>query len=354
MFERLLGQAPGDPARSKPLAGDAAGLSRFLRDAVRPHLAPDVDPQATQIVASLDRAIADVMRGVLRDPALRRLEAAWRGLHWLVQRLETGEQLRLCLLDVTRDELLADLRLAGGEPNSTGLHRLLVEQGAGSPGGEPWSLVVGHYSFGSSATDVGLLVSLGALATQAGGPFLAAADPGVLGCPSFPAAADPAAWSVEEDAAKRWDVLRGSPVAPAIGLALPRFLLRLPYGAETDAVERFEFEEMPRERDHDAYLWGNPALACASLLGQTFLEAGWSRGTGDRVEIEDLPSHAFRDSGEWKMQPCAEAWISDAVAEAILERGLMPLLSRRDRNAAQLVRFQSVAAPARELWGPWS
>ena len=198
-----------------------------------------------------------------------------------------------------------------------------------------------------------MLVSLGAIAAQAGGPFLAGAKPSILGCEELIDETATADWSPDEEDEARWSVLRNSPVAPSVGLALPRFLLRLPYGAETDEIDSFAFEELSAARSHHDYLWGNPALACAWLIAQAYLARGWGMEPGDLTAIEDLPAHSLSDGSEWKMKPCAEAYLSDSVAEAILARGIMPLLSRRDRGAVQLLRFQSVAEPAEGLRGPW-
>ena len=154
-------------------------------------------------------------------------------------------------------------------------------------------------------------------------------------------------------ASKRWQALRESAAAPWIGLALPRVLLRLPYGPQTNPVERFEFEELSPGRDHEAYLWGNPAFACAMLIGTAFAERGWSMEPGDHLDIEDLPAHTYEEAGESKMKPCAEVCLGERAGTAILDRGVMPLLSYRNRNAARLMRFQSLADPPAGLRGPW-
>jgi type VI secretion system protein ImpC len=141
-------------------------------------------------------------------------------------------------------------------------------------------------------------------------------------------------------------------LATWIGLALPRLLVRLPYGAATDPVESFAFEELAGDRRHEHYLWGNPAYALAFLTAQAFSEEGWEMEVASRLVIEDLPSHVYRDEdGEAQQQACAEVWLSESVAEAILDRGVMPILSYRNRNAARLLRWQSVSMPPKALAG---
>jgi predicted component of type VI protein secretion system len=165
---------------------------------------------------------------------------------------------------------------------------------------------------------------------------------------------DPREWqAIDAEVARGFEALRRSAVASWIGLALPRILLRLPYGKTTDPVEQLDFEELHPARRHEAYLWGNPAIACALLIGQSFLARGWDMEPGDEQDLVDLPAHVFEQAGERHLQPCAEVLLSERAGEAILSRGLMPLLSYKNRNAVRLMRFQSIADPSRPLSGPW-
>ncbi len=315
---------------------------------------PEAAADQHQLVASVDLAIGAEMRRVLHDPSFQALESTWRGVAWLLNELEFGEDLQLCLLDATRDELQQDLSAASSDPIASGWYQRVVAQETSPDGGRPWALMAGMYTFSMGKEDCGLLSALGAMASQAGGPFLAAASSRVLGCESLARSPDPKDWSAAaEDDARFWTALRQSPVASWLGLALPRFLLRLPYGERTDELERFAFEEMTTPPEHGHYLWGNPALACAWLIGRSFLERGWSMEPGDLLEIGDLPAHSYESEGEIELQPCAEVRLTERAAEAMMGRGLMPLMSFKNRNAVRLLRFQSIADPARPLAGPW-
>ncbi len=363
-FERLLGGKPvesqarpgtsGRPA-AQP-AGSQADVIRFIRDIVAPHILPETDPQQRQFVASIDVMTAELMRDILHDPDFQALESAWRAMHWLVSKLETGQELGIYLLDVTREELAADISAVGSDLAASKLHRLLVEQGVQTPGGQPWSLLVGNFTFGTERHDVALLAALGAIASQAGGPFLAQAEPAVFDCRSLVETPDPRDWRFDDPAIEeRWQALRTSSAASWIGLAVPRVMLRLPYGSQTDPIEPFEFEELSIRREHEAYLWGNPAFACAMLIAMSFQEQGWSMRLDDHLVVDDLPAHAYEDdAGESTMKPCAEVFLSERGAEAILRRGVMPVMSYRNRNAVRVTRFQSVADPPAPLAGPWA
>ena len=338
-FARLLGNAPSAPAAPRGQAGAESHVQALIREAVAPHIVPDAPPHQALYVAAVETAIGEQMRAILQEPQFKALEALWRGVYWLASNLDTDERLQLWILDASQAELLADLEAAREAVASSG----------------PWSLVVGSYAFGLSAEDVALLARLGMAASQAGGAFLAAAKPELVGCSSIAASPDPRDWTPPAgDAAERWSALRKSAIAPWIGLTLPRVLLRLPYGKSSDPVESFPFEELAPRREHASYLWGNGALACALLIGRAFASAGWDMEPGDELEVEDLPAHVYDEAGERRLQPCAETALVDRAAEAILGAGLMPLRGYKGRNAVRLMRFQSIADPAQALSGPWS
>lgn len=340
LFERLLGKS------SAPVAKTAeAVISEIMRQAIAPHVVAAADPAATQLVSALDETIATHMRRILHDPGFQALESAWRGAHGLVTGLETGEELQLYLLDVSKEELAADIAGTAGDLEQSALHRVLAKHGPA------WSVLAGDYRFLSNADDLQLLAALGAIAAQAGGPFLAEADTAILGCASVGELPDERRWARDPAAAERWGALRRSAQARSLGLALPRVLLRLPYG-KAMPVEQFHFDEMPAPR-HEDFLWGSPAFACALLLGQAYADNGAGMTPGDRSEILDLACHTYLDAGTRVMTPCGEVWLPERAVEAILAQGLMPFVSFKDRNAVRLVRFQSLADPPCALSGPW-
>lgn len=356
-IERLLGKPV---ARDRAVGSESdvqaqAAVSELVRRAVAPHVVPKSPPQRDVYLRTIDRALSERMRGLLHAPAFQALEASWLSLHQLVTNLETDEGLQVHVLDVSRQELESDLAAARGNLNGSGIYRLLVERtGAGTPGGEPWSLLLGNYEIGPEASDLGLVAALGLIAASAGGPFLAAASPGLLGCRSLAQAPDPSGWSdLPTDAEATWSALRKSPIAPWVGLVAPRVLLRLPYGKDSEPVDGFEFEELGPGRRHEDYLWGNSAFACGLLIGQAYTARGWSMAPGDLLDLGDLPAHVYREDGEKRLQACAEVYLTERAAGAMLGRGIMPLLSFKGRNLVRLARFQSIASPPAALMGSW-
>jgi type VI secretion system protein ImpC len=326
----------------------------FAQRVVAEHLVSTPDPRQPEIVAVIDRAIGSLMRAILHNPDFQALEAAWRATFLLARQLETGSQLKLYVIDISNQELAADLN-STKDLRGTGFYRLLVEQSIETPGAEPWSVIMGNYTFGSSGDDLRLLSQIAQIATRSRAPVLAAASPQLLGCSSLALAPHPREWKAPQpDLARAWAELRHLPEAGCVGLALPRFLLRLPYGKKTSRIESFEFEEFPETPVHEEYLWGNPGFAAALLLAQSFSEAGWEMRPGGAMEIDQLPLHICLNSGESQAKPCAEVLLTEDAVDRMLDEGLIPLVSFKDRDRVRLARFQSIAAPPSGLAGRWS
>jgi len=339
--------APGRPGHSSDEVGE------FARRVVAQHLVSTPDPRQPEILAVINRAIGSLMRAVLHNPDLQALEAIWRSTFLLVQQLETGSRLKLYLVDISKPELAADLSSAT-DLRDTAVYRLLVENSIETPGAEPWAIIVGNYSFGPGNEDAELVSRMARIAHRARAPFLAEASAHLLGCTSLASTPHPREWKGPGKLAGGWAELRRLPEADAVGLALPRFLLRLPYGRETCPLESFEFEEFPELPVHEDYLWGNPAFAVALLLAQSFLEARWEMDAGTATEVDKLPLHVYRRDAQTESKPCAEVLLTEDAVERIVEEGLIPLISFKDRDIVRVARFQSIADPPRALAGCWS
>ena len=289
---------------------------------------------STQL-AEIEKTLGDLMRSVLHHPAFQALEATWRGLGFLVERLQPDRRIQIYLMDLSKEELATDLSPA--EPEQSVLYRAVAEPERLGCGGQAWSVIAGDYAFQPSLEDGRLLGRLARLAARAGAPFVS----------EF--AAEPMAPEAEQT----WRELRAMPEAAWVGLALPRFLLRLPYGERAEPVATFRFEEMSAPPRHAEYLWGNPCYACVYLLGRTFERWGWRMQPGLITEIEDIPMHVYEEEGQLKIKPCAELLLSETAIQEALGMGLMPLLSVPGQGVVRLARFQSIADPPGPLAGPW-
>ncbi|MEM7622936.1 MAG: type VI secretion system contractile sheath large subunit [Planctomycetota bacterium] len=339
-FEALLSGTTS--AGSQRPSKHATTVDALIKQIVGPFVTPGADPQQAELLETLDRATAAQMRRILHDDAWQATEAAWRGVQMLCQRIELDESLTLHVLDVSREELAAD---AGG------LGEVLVHRPTRVEGGQPWSLLVSLETFGPSDEDATLAATLASIAAAAGAPLVAAGHHSLL-APETPAQlAEPAshrAWP-----AGNWADLAGTADAASLGLALPRFMLRLPYGTATDPIDRFDFEELDETTDHAGYLWAPGSLLAAIVLADGFRSVGWRLRPTGGGEIDDLPVHVLPDrSGEGDMKPCAEVWLADTAYEAIMDRNLIPIVSIQRRGAVRVAALKSIAGGALAArWG---
>ena len=353
ILARMLEETPSAPSAGAAF-GDERGWQRFVEETVAPYLVPDTDPRQPERLSQVERAMGDLMRTLLHHPDFQHLEAAWQGLAWLTQRLEFSTQLKLFVVDISKEELRADLAQVEGLRSSK-LARVLIDQAAGTPGGQLWALLAGNYTFDQIPKDIELLGQLAKLGQQARVPFLAQGGSTFIGCHSLAETLDPEDWQTvsQSTSHESWQTLRNCPEASSVGLVLPRFLLRLPYGLETEPIESWSFEEKGSPPSHEEYLWGNPIYVCLELIGRAFTEKGWHGRPGIFLEVEGLPLHIFTYERESRIQPCAEVLLTEGAAEIILERGLMPLLTLKDQDVIHLARFQSIADPLKPLAGRW-
>ncbi len=352
--ERLLGKRP--PGVSPAAAGRTEGmLEDWIREMVAPHVVPGTDSRQPALLASLDAAISQQMRALLADSSFRRLESTWRGIDWLVRDFGGEEAIEIHLIDARIAELLDDVRDSASDLSGSAAWRQICGPDPANPDGHGWSIVVFDHEFGDGADDVALLAGLGGICANAGVALLAGADPRTLGCAGPQELNDAQAWVARDaGAAARWAALRAYEAAGSIGLACPRVLLRLPYGAKSDPVEAFGFEELGDPADPRGYLWGSAGWALAWLAAAAFREQGWEMDPDSSLEIADLPAYSYREDGAAKLRACTEALIGERSGERILAHGLMPLLGYPNRNALRLMRWQSIADPPAPLSGPWS
>jgi type VI secretion system protein ImpC len=250
--------------------------------------------------------------------------------------VETDARLQIHLVDVTRGELVADLA-EHDTAEGTDLYARLNALAPASEGG--WSVLVAHTPFHGTMQDMGLLERLAHVGAALDAPWLAEAPPELALGP------------LDDEASAAWTTFRAAPVAQSLGLAMPRVLLRLPYGSDTEQTEQFAFEELESPEAHNSYLWGNPALCCARLLAEGFTERGSGLAPARGAHLGGLPLHITRHAGEVRTKPCAEIVMTENDAMALLEAGFIPMLSFRDQDVVRVRRIQSIAGPAVPLRG---
>jgi len=334
-FARLTGRT------SRADAAETAA-DDLVRRLVGPFIVPKRDAKQDALVARVDEALSAAMRQILHHPDFQTAEALWRGVEFLVRRIETGATMEIVLYDVSAEELAADLA-ATDELADTGLYAMLVEKPAMDAHQGPLSAVIGLYDFELSPVHADLLGRIAQLAGSAGAPFVAAIGPDGVKTPMH--LQNP----LIQDA---WAALQALPAANYLGLATPRFLLRMPYGRKTDPIDAFAFEEFTRQSGLSGMLWGHAALIPALLLAESWAQLGGKMQLGKIMGVGDIPYYVYiAEDGEQTALPCTERLYSERQAREVAAYNLMPLISLRGRPEVRLASFNSLAGnPLAGLW----
>lgn len=315
-------------------------------------LSDDAYQTIQAVIAQIDQKMTEQINHILHHPEFQRLEGAWRGLHHLVSNTETDELLRIRVMPATKKELARNLkRYKGVAWDQSPLFKKVYEQEYGQFGGEPFGCLVGDYHFDHSPPDVEMLGELARIGAAAHSPFIAGAAPSVMQMESWQELANPRdltkIFSNTEYAA--WQSLREADDARYLGLAMPRFLARLPYGARTNPVDEFDFEEDTDGASHDRYTWANSAYAMAVNINRSFKHFGWCtaiRGVESGGAVENLPCHTFpTDDGGVDIKCPTEIAISDRREAELAKNGFMPLVHRKNSDFAAFIGAQSLQKP---------
>ena len=312
----------------------------------------DVLVSIEAMIAELDRKLSEQVNAILHKPEFQQLESAWRGLHYLVNNTETDEMLKIRVMNISKAELGKTLKsYKGTKWDQSPLFKKIYEEEFGQFGGSPYGCLIGDYYFDQSPPDVEMLGEMAKVSAAALSPFIAAASPTVMQMDSWQELANPRdltkIFGTPEYAA--WRSLRESEDARYLGLAMPRFLSRLPYGAKTSPVEEFNFEEETAGGDHSKYTWSNAAYAMAVNINRSFKLYGWCsriRGIESGGAVEGLPTHTFpSDDGGVDMKCPTEIAISDRREAELAKSGFMPLIHKKNSDFAAFIGAQSLQKP---------
>jgi type VI secretion system protein ImpC len=313
----------------------------------------DVLATIEALIAQIDQALTGQINLILHSEPFQQVESAWRGLHYLVNNTETDESLKIRVLNISKAELHKTLKKYRGVAwDQSPLFKKLYEEEYGQFGGEPYGALVADYYFDHSGPDVDLLTQIAKIAAAAHAPFIAGADPAALLMESWQELANPRdltkIFQTPEHAA--WRSLRESEDSRYVGLAMPRFLARAPYGAKTDPVEAFDFEEDTAGANSSKYAWANASYAMAANITRSFKMSGWCsriRGVESGGAVEGLPVHAFpTDDGGVDMKCPTEIAISDRREAELAKNGFMPLVHKKNSDFAAFIGAQSLHKPA--------
>ena len=305
------------------------------------------------LIGAIDEKLTTHVNRILHHADFQALEGSWRGLHYMVNNTETDEMLKIKVMNISKKDLGKTLgNFSGTAWDQSPIFKQVYESGYGSFGGDPFGCLVGDYYFDHTPPDTNLLTEMAQVSAAAHCPFISSAGPGLLGMESWQALDKPRdltqIFGTPEYAT--WRSLRDSEDARYIGLCMPRVLSRLPYGAKTDPVDEFDFEEETDGSDHAKYAWANSAYAMATNINRAFKLYGWCsriRGVESGGAVEGLPVHTFpTDDGGVDMKCPTEIAITHRREAELAKNGFMPLCHKKNSDLAAFIGAQSLQKPA--------
>jgi len=355
-----------DPSQTEPIA-DAVLAFIDAVDKGEIKLPDDVDMVGAinKRIAVLDEEVNQGLNEVMHDPEFCKLERAWRGLHYLVQRAETGTMLKLRLLNATKDEIQKDLERAVEFDQSVQFKKIYEEE-YGTFGGSPYSVLVGDFEFGRSPQDISWLEKMSNVAAAAHAPFIAAADPKMFDLDSFDDLGNPRdlAKIFESTEMVKWRSFRDSEDSRYVALCMPHFLLRSPYGKDMRPDDKGEdqkqritgripADEVDFQEEVDGnpkdYCWGNAAYALAERITNAFALYKWTaaiRGVEGGGLVEGLPAVNFKtEEGDTVLKCPTEVAITDRREKELNDLGFITLVHRKNTDHAAFFGGQTAQKP---------
>ncbi len=326
------------------------GIQAFIDELVKPEregmkISKEI---IDEMISSLDVKLSSQMNAILHSEDFQKLESAWRSLKYLVDHTDFRENTRIEMLSVTKEDLLDDFEDAP-EITKSGLYKTAYTAEYGQFGGQPYGLMVGNYEFSPGAQDIALLQNVAAVSTMAHAPFISAAGPKFFGLDSFeslPNLKDLESIFEGPQYAK-WQSFRESEDSRNIGLTVPHFLLRLPYGQDTVPAKTFDFTEDVSSGNND-FLWGNAAFTFASRMTESFAKYRWCAniiGPMGGGAVEDLPLYQYESMGSIETKIPTEVMISERREFELAEQGFIGLTMRKGSDNAAFFSGNSVQKP---------
>ena len=326
------------------------GVQAFIAELVTPKREGEKIDKALvdAMIAEIDMKLSRQIDEIIHHPTFQKLESTWRSLKFVIDRVDFRENIKVEVLNCSKEDLLADFEDAPEVPKS-GLYKIVYSAEYGTFGGRPFGAMVANYDFGPGPQDVALLQKCASVATMSHAPFLAAAGPGFFGLKDYinlPNLKDLKSL-FEGPQYTKWQAFRESEDARYVGLTLPRFLLRLPFGNNTVPVKAFNYEEDVIGK-HDAYCWGNAAFAMATRIADSFAKFRWCPniiGPQAGGAVENLPLHQYEAMGEIQTKIPTEIVLTERREFELSEEGFIGLTYRKDSDNACFFSANSAQKP---------
>jgi len=301
-------------------------------------------------IAAIDEKISRQLDAVMHHETFQQIEGAWRGLKFLVDRTDFRKNVKIEILDVSKDALRQDFEDTP-EVIQSGLYRHTYIQEYDTPGGEPIGSIISNYEFDRSPQDIALLRNISKVSAAAHMPFVGAIGAAFFGKDSMEEVAAIQDIGNYFDRAEyiKWKSFRDTDDARYIGLTLPRFLARLPYGPDTTPVRAFNYMEQVKGPDHERYLWANASFAFAANMVQSFIQNGWCvqiRGPQAGGAVKDLPIHLYDLGTGNQVKIPTEVLIPETREFEFANLGFVPLSFYKNRDYACFFSANSAQKPS--------
>lgn len=326
------------------------GIQTFISSLLDPARTTDriTASLADDMIAELDKKLCAQVDEILHHPDFQRLESSWRSLKFLIDRTNFRENIKIQIMNVSKDDLLSDFE-DSPEVTKSGLYKNCYTAEFGQFGGQPFGAIIANYEFGPGSSDVKLLQYCASVASMSHAPFIAAAGAQFFGLEDFAKLPDLKDLSsiFEMPQYTKWNGFRESEDARNVGLVLPHFLLRTPYGNDTTPSKKFNYEE-DVSAGNNAFLWGNAAFAFASRLTASFADYRWCAniiGPQGGGTVGDLPIYNYQAMGEIQTKIPTEVLISERREFELAEQGFIGLAMRKNSDNAAFFSANSCQKP---------
>jgi type VI secretion system protein ImpC len=353
----LLDQIIESMPQTEPDRGRAV-IEDFIKEALKGQVTFDktLSRSIKARIAAIESEVSKQLAEILHHPKFQKLEGSWRGLQHLVMNTTTGENLKLRVMNISKDDLRKDLESAA-EFDQSEIFRKIYRDEFSTPGGVPFSAMIGDFEFTKSNDDIALLNNMSQVAAAGFCPFISAASPELFGFGDWTSLNKPRdlAKIFESEPYIKWRSFRDSEDSRFVSLTMPRVLARLPYGAATKPIDEFNFEEValgskgePIPIPHDQYCWMNSAYALGARITEAFFWYGWPtaiRGVeGGRVS--DLPTHVVQSAdGDYEVKTPTEVLIDDRREYELSNLGFLALSHFKNSDYAAFMGGQTTQKP---------
>lgn len=349
LLDQILGEtklAPSDEGYDVARRGVAAFIAELMQPARKDEKINNA--VIDQMLATIDQKMSAQLDTILHDEAFQKLESAWRGLKFVVDRTDFRQNIRIEVLNASKDELLADFE-DSPEVVKSGLYKHIYSAEFGQFGGKPYGAVVANYEMSAGPQDVKLMQFMSSVGAISHAPVIASAGPKMFGCEKYEDIANLKDLESIFEGPKyaKWNAFRETEDARYLALTVPRFLLRVPYGPDTVPVKSFNYQETTAG-DTDRYLWGNAAYTFATRLTDSFAQYRWCPniiGPQSGGAVENLPIHTFESMGQVQSKVPTEVLVTDRREYELAEQGFIALTMRKGSDNAAFFSANSVQKP---------